>query len=176
MSVPVATNVAAQWDDGRIQPRSAETIAWQDARALLAGSHSYWFATAARGSRPHVRPVLGVLIDDTWCSTSSPVAAKYRNLVRTAEVTVATTVPGMDLVIEGVASPVRDAPMLDRIAAAYHEKYGWPVQVDGDAFNAPYGAPTAGPPPYAPYRVVPVRAFAFGTDEQRGPRTTRYLF
>jgi hypothetical protein len=79
-------------------------------------------------------------------------------------------------VIEGRAAPVDDRDQLDRIAEAYHQKYGWPVRVDGDSFHAPYGAPTAGPPPYVPYRVTPVRAFAFGTDERHGPRTTRYRF
>lgn len=176
MSVVAATNITAQWDGDRMQPRSPGTIPWEEARDLFAASPSYWFATVDRGPRPHVRPVLGVVIDDVWYSTSSPTAAKYRNLERTPEVTVVTTMPGMDLVVEGVAVRVRAARTLDRVAAAYDEKYGWPIRIDGDAFSAPYGAPTAGPPPYAPYRVAPVRAFAFGTDERNGPRTTRYRF
>lgn len=46
--------------------------------------------------------------------------------------------------------------------------------VDG-AFAAPYGAPTAGPPPYYVYEIRPETVFAFTTDESP-PRPTRWRF
>jgi hypothetical protein len=41
---------------------------------------------------------------------------------------------------KGDARRVADTPTLEALAALYREG-GWPVQVDGDAFTAPYSAP-----------------------------------
>ena len=82
----------------------------------------------------------------------------------------------MDMVLEGTATPVTDDDTLQRLAAAYRAKYGWPVTVREGTFDAPYGAPTAGPPPYHPYRITPVTVFGFGTSDDYGCRTTRFLF
>jgi hypothetical protein len=54
--------------------------------------------------------------------------------------------------------------------------YGWPVTVRNGAFDAPYGAPTAGPPPYVAYRIRPDTVFAFGPDDTAAPRSTRWRF
>ena len=42
------------------------------------------------------------------------------------------------------------------------------------AFHDAEGAPTAGPPPYDVYEVIPTTAFGFGTDESFSP--TRWRF
>jgi len=51
-----------------------------EARERLATIGSYWFATTRPDGRPHVRPVLGVLVDGVLCTTSNPNARKARNL------------------------------------------------------------------------------------------------
>jgi hypothetical protein len=51
-----------------------------------------------------------------------------------------------------------------------------PVNVSGGAFHAPYGAPTAGPPPYQPYAVVPDVVYGLGTNETYALRSTRWRF
>lgn len=173
---PTAANITSRYDDDRMQPRSDDVIPWPLVRERIATAEGYWFATVGPGVRPHVRPVLGVWLDGAWCSTSGPATAKSRNLGRNPRCSVATRTDGLDLVLEGTAAPVRDAGTLERIAAAYHQKYGWPVRVEGAAFHAPYGAPTAGGPPYEPYRVTPDVVYALGTDEELAPRTTRYRF
>jgi hypothetical protein len=71
---------------------------------------------------------------------------------------------------------VTDSDELGRVAASYRDKYGWPVTVVGDAMDAPYGAPTAGPPPYAVFRVLPSRAYAIGINDSTNARSTRFLF
>ena len=60
----------------------------------------------------------------------------------------------MDFVYESVATLVDDVKRAQRVAEAYHRKYGWPVEVnDAAAFDAPFAAPSAGPPPLPRLRV-----------------------
>lgn len=44
------------------------------------------------------------------------------------------------------------------------------------AFDAPYGAPTAGPPPYQPYEIRPAAVFSFVNDSALGPSSTCWRF
>ena len=50
------------------------------------------------------------------------------------------------------------------------------ARLAGDAFDAPFSAPTTGAAPYTVYRVAPTVAFAFGTSEDTVARATRYRF
>jgi hypothetical protein len=50
------------------------------------------------------------------------------------------------------------------------------VTIEDGAYQAPYGAPTAGPPPYHLYAFAPTAVYAFGTNESLGPRSTRFAF
>ncbi len=153
-----------------------EPMPWEEVREVLADSQLYWLATAGPAGAPHVRPVLAVWNDGALYTTTSPQARKARNLERDGHCAVTVREEGYDLVLEGTATRVRDEPTLKAVQAAYDDKYGWPVTIEGDAFTAPYGAPTAGPPPYAPYAIVPETVFAFGTDDNRAPRSARFRF
>ena len=79
----------------------------------------------------------------------------------------------MDLVFEGEARRVADTPTLKAIAALYREG-GWPVQVDGDGFTAPYSAPSAGPPPWHLFRLTAHTVFGVAGAEPHG--ATRWRF
>ena len=48
----------------------------------------------------------------------------------------------------------RDDAVLHRVAEAYGAKLAWPLEVRDGAVYGP-SAPTAGPPPYAVYELVP---------------------
>lgn len=72
-----------------------------------------------------------------------------------------------DLVIEGSAERVADADELRSVADEY-VRGGWPAQVEGDALTAEYSAPSAGPPPWHVYKIIPSTVFAFGTAEPYG--------
>jgi hypothetical protein len=95
-----------------------------------------------------------------WPRPDVTGARKGRNLEHRPECSLAARAPAIDIVIEGVTSWVDDRGLLEQIAAAYDSNYGWPVSITNDnMFEAPYGAPTAGPPPYrsaalsAPWRT-----------------------
>jgi hypothetical protein len=155
---------------------AVEPIPWEEGRRRLADVLFAWVATTHPGGRPHVRPVLTVWADGAFHSTSGRGTRKARNLDRDGRCTLSASFDGLDVVLEGVATWVREPDALQRVVDAYHDKYQWPAEVDGDALDAPYGAPTAGPPPYAVYRIEPTTAFLFGTNDELAPRTTRWRF
>jgi nitroimidazol reductase NimA-like FMN-containing flavoprotein (pyridoxamine 5'-phosphate oxidase superfamily) len=149
---------------------------WPEARRRLAEAPVYWLATTGPGGRPHVRPVLAVWVDDTLYTTSRPGASKARNLAANDRCSFSVSADAVDVVLEGTASKVSDEARLQRVADAYASKYEWPATVADGAFDAPYGAPTAGPPPYQVYVITPTAAYGFGTDEEHAPRSTRWEF
>ena len=74
---------------------------------------------------------------------------------------------------EGEATRVTDGPTLERLAALYRAQ-GWPAEVEGDAFTAPYSAPSAGPPPWHLYRFTFHTAVGVAGEEPHG--ATRWRF
>lgn len=155
----------------------AEPLPWEDVRQRFAAERWYWLATSGPGGHPQARPVLAVWLNGKVYSTTSPAAAKGRNLRHRPQCSLAGRAPGMDIVIEGRASWVSDRPTAEDVAAAYADKYSWPVTItDENMFHAPYGAPTAGPPPYRVYEITPRLAYAFGTEDDLGVRSTRFRF
>ena len=166
------------------EPKSADLIAtdpttvlpWELVRDVLKDTRLYWLATVHPTGRPHVRPVLAVWLDDALYTTSTDKARKGQNLAADPRCTVTARTDTMDVVLEGIASQVTEEAALRQVAQAYRAKYDWPVTVTGGAFDAPYGAPTAGPPPYLPFENTPATVFGFGTADDYAGRTTRYRF
>lgn len=173
-----AVNIVQQWDDDRLHiPDPTDTLPWETALEMLDTGRLYWHVSQGTDLDAHVRPVFAVVCDGVLCSASSVTARKSGHLEHRPRCTLATSTDGMDLVYDGVATPVHDATRLHRIADAYHRKYGWPVEVTGDgAFDAPFGAPTAGPPPYLVAAIEPVAVRGFGTDDRYAARSTRWTF
>ena len=123
----------------------------------------YWLATTHPTGRPHVRPVLAVWADGLLYTTSKAAAQKGRNLAADPRCTVTARTDTMDIVLEGAAAKITSHDTLEKVAEAYRAKYDWLVTVTEGGFDAPYGAPTAGPPPYQPFEITPATVFGFGT-------------
>lgn len=173
-----AVNCTDQWDNDAMQPADRDdVIGWAEARDRLAAARLYWVATVRPGGgAPHVRPVFAVWVDGLLCSTTNGARAKARNLAADPHVTFTTSTDQIDFVVEGTAAPVTDAATRERVAAAYRDKYGWPLTDRGGELYAPFGAPAAGPPPYQPYAVTPKVIYGMGTDDAFAPRSTRWRF
>lgn len=151
-------------------------IDWAEVQRRIAEARFTGLATSRPDGRPHLRPCLTIWMDGLLHSTTRADAAKGRHLAADGRCSMSVSTEDMDLVVEGVARFVTDPDHLQRLADAYREKYGWPPVVVDGAFDAPYGAPTAGPPPYRPFAIAPTAVYAFGASDEHGPRTTRFSF
>jgi hypothetical protein len=79
----------------------------------------------------------------------------------------------MDLTFDGEAAIVTEPVVLEAVAEIYQE-LGWPAEVAGNAFTAPFSAPSAGPPPWNLYRFSFYSVVGLSTAEPNG--ATRWRF
>ena len=152
-------------------------LPWSRARDRLATSAAidvpFFLGTSRPDGRPHAARIGALWHDDTLYFTSGAGTRKSRNLVVNPACTIATSLEGIDLVLEGEAGRITDQPTLEALAARYREG-GWPAEVEGEAFTAPYSAPSAGPPPWDLYRFTFHTVFGVATVEPYG--ATRWRF
>jgi hypothetical protein len=137
--------------------------------------HTCWLATINADGSPHVTGIGGDWFEGAFWLAMGERTRKGRNLARDARCTLSVATHDFDLVVEGEAQRVTDpdavAAMAARAAAG-----GWPARVDdtGTALTAEFSAPSAGPPPWAVYRLTPQRATALATVDPGG--ATRWDF
>jgi hypothetical protein len=164
------------------------TTSWKVARERLTNDDPHrtnWLATVRPDGQPHVMPVIGGWFDGAFHFIAGERTRKGRNLASDGRCVIASgshTLPSLDIVVEGRAEPLTDATDVRRIAEAFGA-IGWPsLEVRGAEV---YGlnAPTAGPPPFRIYRMVPSKAFGlpgtYGMEQfDRGdlPKPTRWEF
>jgi hypothetical protein len=163
------------------------TTSWELARERLANpehQRTSWLATTRPDGRPHLMPVITTCIDGEIHIVAGEGTRKGRNLAADGRCVIAmssTTLPSLDIVIEGRAEPLTDDDVVRHLAEVF-TKSGWPLEANGDKVDGPH-APTAGPPPYTIYRIVPSKAFGLpgmhGMDQfeqSELPKPTRWKF
>jgi len=133
----------------------------------------FFLGTSRPDGRPSAAGIGALWLDGDLYFTSGPGTRKARNLAANPACTISVRLDGIDLVLEGAATRAVDRPTLERVAGLYREG-GWPAEVDGDAFTAPFSAPSAGPPPWQLYRFTFQTAFGVATAEPYG--ATRWRF
>jgi hypothetical protein len=144
-----------------------------DALAAPSPTDRFFLGTVGPDGHPHVAGVGALWFDGDFYVVSGPGTRKSRNLASKPTCTISAALKGIDLVFEGEAARVNDGPALERLAALYRAQ-GWPAEVEGDAFTAPYSAPSAGPPPWYLYRFTFHTAFGVAGEEPNG--ATRWRF
>ncbi|HUA12528.1 MAG TPA: pyridoxamine 5'-phosphate oxidase family protein [Solirubrobacteraceae bacterium] len=152
-------------------------IPWRRAQEALAAGRgpgfTFFLGTVRPDGRPHAAGLGAIWVDEALWFVTGPGTRKARNLAVNPLCTVSCRLSGLDVVLEGRAERVRDADALERLAAVYRGE-GWPAQVEGDAFTAPYSAPSAGPPPWHLYRLDTDTAFGVATAEPFGASRWRF--
>jgi len=153
-------------------------LEWRRARdryvaALPTMEVTTFIGTVRPDGRPHAAAIGALWLRGDVYFTSSPAARKARNLASNPACTLSAKLEGIDIVAEGDAVRVTDPATLEEVAERYRDG-GWPAEVEGDAFTAPYSAPSAGPPPWQVYRFRFSTVFAVATAEPYG--ATRWRF
>jgi hypothetical protein len=155
-----------------------DAIPWSRAEeALAVGTPSTevtpFIGTVRPDGRPHAAGIGAGWHDGALYFVTGPETRKGRNLAANPACTISARLPGIDLVLEGEARRVTDRATLETVAKRYND-LGWPAEVEGDAFTAPFSAPSAGPPPWHLYRLDFHTAFGVATAEPHG--ATRWRF
>ena len=153
-------------------------LPWSRAHDLLAFGPKgplagFFLGTVRPDGRPNAAGIGAVWHDGDLYFTSGPGTRKSRNLAANPACTISVKLPGMDLTLEGTALRVTEQATLARVAGIYRD-LGWPAEVAGDAFTAPFSAPSAGPPPWPLYRFTFHTVTGLSTDEPNG--ATRWRF
>jgi hypothetical protein len=115
-------------------------------------------------------------VDEAFWFETGEQTRKGKNLARDPRRTLSVATGDFDLVVEGVARQIEDRATVARMAERWSNQ-GWPARVDdsGVALTADFSAPSAGPPPWVIYRMVPDRATAVQTVEPGGATRWRFL-
>ena len=153
-------------------------LPWSRAQdALASGSPSpavtFFLGTVGPDAKPHAAGIGGLWQDGDLYFTSGLRMRKARDLAADPTCTVSVRLEGIDLILEGSAARVTERPTLELIAGLFRDA-GWPAEVAGDAFTAPFSAPSAGPPPWHVFRFTPRVVTGVATAEPFG--ATRWTF
>jgi hypothetical protein len=133
----------------------------------------FFLGTVRPDGRPHAAGVGAVWDDGDLYFTSGPDTRKSRNLAVNPACTISVKLPGLDPTLDGEAGRVTEPATLERLASVYRD-IGWPAEVAGDAFTAPFSAPSAGPSPWHLYRFTFHTVVGLSTEEPNG--ATRWRF
>ena len=163
------------------------TTTWEFARERLANpekQRTSWLATVRPDGRPHLMPVIAFWIDGALHFVTGEGTQKGRNLAKDDRCVIAigsTALPSLDIVVEGRAEPLADEEAVRRLTEELKAN-SWPLEARGHEVYGP-NAPTAGPPPYRIFRMVPSRAFGlpgmYGMEQAKEgelPKPTRWDF
>jgi hypothetical protein len=123
---------------------------------------TYWLATTRRQGRPHVMPLIAGWIDSALYFLTGLTSQKGRNLERDPRCVISTgstSLPSIDIILEGEAVRVTESAELDRAVEFFSTVMEWPqLEVRDGLVHGP-NAPTAGPPPYALFRFSPATVY-----------------
>jgi hypothetical protein len=138
-------------------------------------SRTTWLATINQDGSPHVTAVGALWLDGTFWFQTGASTRKGRNVGRDPRCSIAVSVRGADVVVEGDATRVTEPGALARAAKAWADQ-GWPAEPDdsGQGITAPFNAPSQGPPPWNVYRIGARSAIVTLTAEPGG--LTRFRF
>lgn len=138
-------------------------------------SRTTWLATANEDGRPHLTPVGALWVDGAFWFQTGARTRKAHNVARDPRCSVAVSIDGADVVVEGDAVRLTEPSTVARLAKAWADQ-GWPAEPDesGTGITAPFNAPSQGPPPWNVYRIEPRSAIVTLTAEPGG--LTRFRF
>lgn len=156
----VGTDMAMKGTLDRRFGDADEPLDGNTVRKALASAELYWLTTVRSDGRPHVTPLVGVWVNDSFVFCTGGDEQKARNLEYGNSVAVTTGTnawnDGLDVVVEGRADRVLGIDALTDLADAYRDKYGddWDYDADDEVFDPEGGRALV-------FRVEPTKVIAF---------------
>jgi nitroimidazol reductase NimA-like FMN-containing flavoprotein (pyridoxamine 5'-phosphate oxidase superfamily) len=133
-------------------------LPWTWVARKMNGCHTFWLATIRDApTRPHVMPVWGVWLEDAFFFSTGRKSRKGQNLAANPACTVTNDNGEEAVIVDGTASQIEDAAILERVAAAYKKKY----KIDPRGMGEPI------------FGVTPSRVFGF-VEKTFPPSATRW--
>jgi nitroimidazol reductase NimA-like FMN-containing flavoprotein (pyridoxamine 5'-phosphate oxidase superfamily) len=158
--------------DARFSEPGAEATSWEETLEVIREAELFWISTVRPDGRPHVTPLVAVWLDDALHFSTGPDEQKALNLGGNPHVALTTGAneweSGLDVVVEGEAALVTDPQQLERLAAAWAQKWDgrWHYEVSQDGFLQDGGTVLV-------FAVRPVKVLAFA---KGGFSHTRHRF
>jgi hypothetical protein len=147
--------------DPRFSSPDAAPTPWAAAKRRLEESEIFWLSTVRPEGRPHVTPLVAVLLDDSPCFTTGPTERKAKNLAANPSCVLTAGAnrldEGLDIVVEGEAVPVTDEATLQRVVDAFAAKYPEPFH-----FKLQDGRLGGDGGEILVFRIQMTKAFGFG--------------
>ncbi|MEV0720091.1 pyridoxamine 5'-phosphate oxidase family protein [Asanoa sp. NPDC050611] len=131
---PTSEHIDPQYSEAQ-----AAAVPWTDAEARLAAAEVAWIVTVRPDGRPHATPMVPVVHDGKVYFHTGDREVKYANLQANPRVLVlagdTAWDQGLDVAVDGTATPVTDAALLRRLADLYRERWDgrWEIDVTPDA-------------------------------------------
>ncbi len=104
-------------------------FAWSRLSEQMRDAHIYWVGTTRPDGRPHVMPVWGVWLDETFYFSTGPTTVNGRNLAANPALVVHLESGEDTVILEGVAEQVTEPSLVGRINDLYGPKYDWAEQM-----------------------------------------------
>jgi nitroimidazol reductase NimA-like FMN-containing flavoprotein (pyridoxamine 5'-phosphate oxidase superfamily) len=121
-------------------------LPWTWVARKMNSCRTFWLATIQEGpARPHVMPVWGVWLEDSFFFSTGRKSRKGQNLAANPACTVTNDNGEEAVIVDGTAGQVKDAGLLARVAKAYQKKY----KMDPRGMGEPI------------FRIAPRRVFGF---------------
>jgi general stress protein 26 len=159
--------------DERFSEPDGDATPWDETRRALETAELFWITTVRADGRPHVTPLVAVWLDGAMHFSTGDTEQKAVNLRNNAHVILMTGCNGwdggLDVVVEGDAVLVTDDQLLERLAAAWTQKWDgrWRYEARGGSFHHQGGGAAM------VFSVTPTKILAFG---KGGFTHTRHRF
>jgi nitroimidazol reductase NimA-like FMN-containing flavoprotein (pyridoxamine 5'-phosphate oxidase superfamily) len=159
--------------DARFSEPDAVATTWDETRRVLEAAELFWISSVRTDGRPHVTPLVAVWLDGAVHFVTGAEEQKALNIRSNPHVILTTGCnrweEGLDVVVEGVAVPITDDTVLERLAEAWAKKWDgrWQWVVRDGAFRHDSGEAAL------VFSVAPTKSLAFA---KGGFSHTRHLF
>ena len=103
-------------------------LGWAEVERLLVEARTYWIGTTRPDGRPHVAPVWGVWIDQSFVFETSSKSVKARNLLANPSVALHIDHTDAAVIVEGTAGVTGDEALVRSYAELCVIKYDFDVE------------------------------------------------